>query len=370
MKSFWDYQKENNSKSEDSLDSIDKKKEKTEEKQQKILNKVSAFSVETILHKVAWVLNRYPQSRDSDITLLLKFWEEFEPEYNRTAINPDDLYKFTRLTTLTRARAKLQNEYKLFLASPDVRGKRGTLSEEEKQKLIESKPIYPITTVFMDDSGKNADFLIVGSVWFIADYQDVYRAVRQIRKEANFIKEFHFKELNRDELPIYKAVIDVFREYANNVSFKLITIPRSGLKKSNNMFSDLYYHLIIKGIEHDNQTGRAPLPRKLQVWIDSQEAGLDRMMVANLDDRLKLASTSRFDSKLLIDSIYVVDSKKSFIVQIADLFTGSVNRIHNRSGTTNNHKDELAEYFLSTLEIDFGLPENDKIDDFSVHIAL
>ena len=371
MQTFWDYQDEQNKQQSDENSTQEElnKEEIIEKERQEILDNVSSFTIETIRDKTAWILNHYPEARDSDITLQIKYWETFEG-YDGGAIDPADLYKRTHLTTLARARAKIQNEYKLFLATPKIQEKRGTLSEEEKQKEIEDKPNYPVFTVYMDDSGKNADFLIIGSIWFLADYWNVYNAIHKIRERTGFTKEFHFKELDRESLPIYKEVVDVFWEHANAVSFKLISVPRSGIGKVRDAFTDMYYHLLIQGIAHEHETGRAPLPRTLQVWIDTEEANLDKLLVANLNDRLGQAAQTRFERKLVLDQVYTVDSKKNLLLQIADMFTGSVNRILNRAGTTRNYKDELAEYFLNRFKINLQLPENDKVGDISIHISL
>lgn len=373
MQTLWDYQDEQ-SKQEDEKKSDEEKLKKAqliEKERQEILENVSSFKTDTIRDKTAWILNHYPEARDSDITLQLKYWETFESDiYNGHSISPKDLYKLTHLTTLSRARAKLQNEHKLFLAAPEIREKRGTLSEEEKQKAVHDKPHYPAFTVYMDDSGKNADHLIIGSIWFLAEYMAVYNAINQIKERTGFTKEFHFKELDRGSLPIYKEVVDVFWKHAPAVSFKLISVPRSGIGKTRDAFTDMYYHLLVRGINHEHETGRAPLPRTLQVWIDSEEASLDKLLAANLNDRLNQASQTNFDEKLVLDQVYVADSEKNLLLQITDMFTGSVNRILNRSGTTHNHKDELAEYFLNRFNINLQLPENDKAGDISVHITL
>ncbi len=365
MKTLWEYaeqqQPESSESSEDDL----------EKERQEILERVSSHTVDTARDRVAWVLNHFPETRDSDITLQLKYWETFDSDIFRGGpIDPKKLYELTRLTTISRARAKLQNDYRLFLASPEVRERRGTLSEEEKQKAIEDKPNYPVFTVYMDDSGKTAQNLIIGSIWFLSDYRAVHKAIFDIRERTGFKEEFHFKNMRPDDLPIYTEVVDVFWQHSNTVGFKLISVPRAGISKITDALTDMYYHLLLKGIEHEHETNRAPLPRTLQVWLDSEETSLDQLRIANLDDRLRQASKSRFDSKLAIDRLVAVDSEKNSIIQIADLFTGSVNRILNLSGTTHNHKDEFAKYFLNRFKIDLSQPVNDKVGDIAVHITV
>ncbi|MBV6401324.1 MAG: hypothetical protein CNIPEHKO_01623 [Anaerolineales bacterium] len=370
MQTLWDYQEEQESSAKSEKVKLDKGLA-VEKERQEVLENLASFTTDTIRDKTAWILNHYPSARDSDITLQLKYWETFENDiYNGHSIDPKDLYKLTPLTSLSRARAKIQNEYKLFVATPEVRERRGTLSEEEKQKAIQDKPNYPMFTVYMDDSGKNAEFLIIGSVWFLAEYMPVYSEIRKIKERTGFTKEFHFKELDRDSLSAYKEVVDVFWKHANAVSFKLISVPRSGIGKTRDAFTDMYYHLLLQGIKHEDETGRAPLPRALQVWIDAEETNLDKLLVENLKDRLSQSAQTHFENKLMLDQVYTVDSKKNILLQIADMFTGSVNRVLNRAGTSHNHKDELADYFLNRFGISLQLPENDKVGDISIHVSL
>ena len=348
-----------------------KKEKQFEEARQNILSNVAAYSVNTIRDRVAWLLNRYPDTRDSDISLQIKYWEAFEENlFNGHSIAVSDYDKLTRLTTIARTRAKLQNEYKLFLASTEVRQMRGTLSEEEKEKAVADKPSYPVFTVYMDDSGKNADYMIIGSIWFLSDYRSIFRAIHDLRERTGFKKEFHFKEMSREDWSIYKAVVDIFCDNTNAVSFKLISVPRSRISREQDVFTALYYHLLVRGIEHEDTTRRAPLPRTLQVWIDTEEEGADKLRIANLKDKLKQASVFLFDGKLTVDQIYTVDSRKNSVLQIADLFTGSANRRLNRPGASRNHKDELSEYFLNRIGIDPQLSEIEEVGDMAVHISL
>ena len=371
MKTLWDYAEEQKSEDEESESERSSKEAKIEEERKELIQRVSSFNISTDRDRVAWLLNCYPETRDSDIALQLKYWETFQSAiYSGGPISPDDLYRLKRLTTLSRARAKIQNEYKLFNASPEVRRKRGTLAEEEKEKALEDKPNYPVFIVYMDDSGKNANHLIVGSVWFLADFMSVFLALQNLKKQKQFNREFHFKAIRSDTLSTYKDVIDVFLKHAHAVSFKLVTVPRTGISDITKALTDLYYHTLVRGIEHEHETDRAPLPRKLQVWIDAEEASLDRVRLANLDDRLRQAAKTRFNEEVIVDGVEAGESKTNLMLQVADLLAGSVNRIVNRSGVGATPKDEFAEYLLRALGVDFALPQNEAMGDMSVYISL
>jgi hypothetical protein len=348
---------------------------KLQEEIQELLNNLSSATVNTLRDKVAWILNQYPDARDSDVALMLHFWETFEPNiYNGHSINPNDLYHLTRLTSIARERARVQNVYKLFQASSKVRQRRGTLSEEEKEKAVEDRPVgYPSLTVYMDESGKNADQLIVGSVWFLESGKpiyDIHKRITAFKEEVGFAKEFHFANMTRHELRIYQEMLQIFIREAPSYSFKIISVPARGIRNKQEALKQLFYHLLVKGIENENDTGRAALPRSIQIWKDAEEEGADRLLVADLDDKLKQASPTLFDNKLHVGLVRFTDSEHNLFLQIADLFSASANRILNESGVARNHKTEFAEFFLDAVGVDRNFSPNDKIGDTVAHISL
>lgn len=348
---------------------------KREEEIQQLLNKLSSATVNTLRDKVAWILNHHPETRDSDISLLIKFWETFESDkYNGQFITPDDLYRLTSLTSITRERARIQNAYKLFLASSEVRQMRGTLSEEEKEKAVEDKPVgYPSLVVYMDESGKNADQLIVGSLWFLEAGKPIYlihKKISDFKKEIGFNKEFHFSEMSQKELPIYQEMATLFLKESPAISFKIASLPTIGIHDKQGAMNRLFYHLIVRGIENENETGRATLPRTLQIWKDSEEEGSDRLLIADLDDRLKQASSTRFNNNLLVNLVRCADSSHNLFLQVADLLSASANRILNQSSLSRNHKTEFAEFFLELIGVDKSFLPNDHIGDKVIHISL
>ena len=82
------------------------------------------------------------------------------------------------------------------------------------------------------------------------------------------------------------------------------------------------------------------------------------------------ASKNLFDKQLNLDQIYTVSSKTNAILKIADLLAGSANRILNRPGSSQNQKDELADYIFGHLGVDFDSSKNEQVGDLSVHISL
>jgi hypothetical protein len=353
--------------------SIEDRERKIEEERQILLTRVGSSDVSTLRHRVAWLLNRYPSTRNSDIALQLKHWETFEGEtFHGSYISAEDYPRLTRLTSIARDRARIQNQYKLFLADPGVREHRGTLEEDERE-TARTIPDHPVYAVFLDESGKRSSHLIVGSLWFLSSGSESFQLLRStndLKKRRKFSGEFHFAEMSKNDVEAYKELIDIFLTQGGTISFKFISVPRQGLGDIQAALGDLYYHLLIKGIDHEQSTGRARLPRILQGWKDSEELGADRLLMANLEDRLKQAAASVYENRLVIDNLAAVNSQSSIFLQVADIMASSANRILSRTGESRNHKDQLAEYLLERLGISLT-PDLDVLTgDLAAHIRI
>ena len=112
------------------------KAQRIEREKQELLASLAGADFSTQRARVAMVLNLFPHTRNSDVSLALKYWEMFQPDvYNRHGILPTDLFKLERQTTITRARAKIQNEYGLFQADSDVQRRRRGLEDEIKEAV-------------------------------------------------------------------------------------------------------------------------------------------------------------------------------------------------------------------------------------------
>lgn len=354
-------------------DDRETKEEKLARERETILKNISSIRLDTLTSRTAWILNHYPDARDSDIELQLKFWEHFDSDiYNGSPITPEDYKKLTRLDSLHRVRAKIQNGYKLFQASDAVKKYRGKLEEKERENAVSEKRYSQGFSVYADESGKNQDHLIVGSVWFL-DGHDTFDLMRQLivwKDNNNFHEELHFTEISKRKLPCYKEVVDLFIRNSHLVSFKAISVRKEGLSNKMDAFVKLFYYLLKRGVEHENITGRALLPRGLSLCKDEEEKGYDEMLLGEVTDKLQNISKSTFDGELYLETFRADNSKENGFLQIADLFTGSINRVLNHEGEATHAKDEFARYFLDLLGVDDTLPSEEQIGDITVLLKI
>lgn len=143
-----------------------------------------------------------------------------------------------------------------------------------------------------------------------------------------------------------------------------------GISDEQAALSDLFYFLLRRGLEHEHSTGRAPLPRRLTFIKDFEEKGYDDRLMALTIERLETAAESVFDGDLAIESAYTEDSKGLMGLQIADLFTGCVNRVLNEPAPTKGWKDEFAEEALDAIGMEEVLDTTETFEDRAVRLSL
>src|SRR5690625_4233110 len=95
--------------SEEEQEIIDEKKEQERRKKGKELwIAVQSGNTEHLITRVASVLNRYPDARNSDVALMVRYWQVFEGHTgNQVSLN--NLFKYERMTSIARGCAEFQN---------------------------------------------------------------------------------------------------------------------------------------------------------------------------------------------------------------------------------------------------------------------
>ena len=330
---------------------------------QKLINEINEGKNKTILNKVGMILNRFPHTRNSDVALLIKFWEVFEG-HNTNSIEKKDLYMYERLTSIARARAKIQNEYGLFPADQKVRGFRQKKEDKEKEFQIESKPEMPIIYIYADETGKNSEYLLVGSLWALDEKRNgeitlaLTQWVKDMKEQGkNIPEEFHFVDIknNGNNLDIYMEFLNYFLSIADVVSFTAIAVNKTKLTKhTDDLLSELFYQVVRIGIEHEKRNNRIDFPKQIS-YLKDEEEGESRYRIKLIQDLIIDKLKIHYGDNIVLNKFIPVDSKHLLLIQVADLFTSSLNRIinHQRKNpeSKKNAKDAFAEYLLSAISL-------------------
>lgn len=343
---------------------------KTEIRKESLLHAVYSSQLKSLEHKIGWLLSNNPATRDSDLILQMEYWREFEDEFNGFPVSEDEYLKLTKLTLVTRARAKIQNTYRLFQASEEVQEVRGTLEKAHKETARLKKSLIHRYTVFIDESGKTQNNLVVGGLWYLdgMETMKVYKLTQTIMEEFKYVGELKFSDINASTIEMYKRIVSEVRSQCPGISFKAVSVVRSGVGNINDGICKLMYLLLVKGVEHENQTGRAPLPRAISVCKDAEEIGRDKLLVAEVSEKLKQDAATTFGGNLIVELFRAESSEHNVHLQLADLFASSVGRTLN-STTTDRPKDEFGKFFLDEYRLRIDSPK-EQVDDMAVNFTL
>jgi hypothetical protein len=343
--------------SEDKVESLEKDQER-KKKADALWKAVQMGDDKHLTTRVANILNRYPETRNSDIALQIKYWQVYNG-LTSNFVDISKMFKLERLTSIVRARAKIQNEYKLFLADTEVRRRRRTLEEEEKEAQLLDKPSYGTINVFADETGKTEKYVIVAGIWFLSEQlaskiqRDFLKWSSEKYKQGIKIPdEFHFKNLNNrnnQELEIYKEFFNLIIRNGEMVSFKAVAVNKSKINRVpiSDLVTKLYYQFIRLGINHEISSNRVQLPKKINLTKD--EEGESALILETLKQGLEDNFKIHYEDDLIMDQLISMPSHEHLFLQFADLFVAALNRKYNNPG--DNNKDRLAEYILETVQV-------------------
>lgn len=328
---------------------IPTREERIKQEANRLLEDIDALNLRTVKQRVGYILNRYPEARDSDVTLALLYWRHFGNLPSEAVISQSDLYTLERMTTLVRARAKIQNEYRLFQPTEGVRRRRLHLSERVKEEQVADRPGPPVVQVFCDESGKNKQYLIVAGVWAVNSmrlFSFTGESMKKVKMgSANL--EIHASSIRGEEDArlIEEFVQWAIENYGDVFGWKAVFVEHPRGRLEDNLL-DLYVHYVIGGMRHEIQRGRVALPRQLKIEKD-MEGGLDRLRIANMHERISLKLGNEFGEAVRIEDLYEENSRESAGLWLADAFAWAISRIMNEGeqtavGRRSSVKDSLA----------------------------
>lgn len=315
--------------------------------------------------KVAFLLNLYPQARNSDVTLALKFWETFQPDvYKSHGILPKDLFRLERFHYLVRARAKIQNEYGLFQADDAIRGHRRDREEEMHEAVIQDVAPRRVAFIYADETGKTQEFVSVAAVWVLTGYAvyAVGRAIEEWKSTSPWVKrEIHFAKLGKNDIDPAAGYIQIIQNNREFLSFKVIAVEKTRTKRPiEEVVLKLHEHMLLRGAEHEIGTGRIDLPRDIEMTID-EEQSLDSFTLSEMQRRVSDEYKRKFGDGASLTSVQTAASRNSPLLQLADMIAGAVNRRQNQRGDR-NFKDEIADMIIERLDLQLKEDEVEGLD--------
>lgn len=341
-----------------------KAKEKEAEREREIKQIMAALAASNYRNqrdRVAAILSMYPEARNSDVVLALRYWSTFQPDlYPGQYIEPKNLFKLERQTVLSRIRAKIQNEYNLFPGSEKVTNARRIREQEVKAEMLEDKGPPREIKIFADETGKTQEWIAVGSIWF-TDLRKSVQLISEIstlKTELNIKPdfEFHFSQLKRGQIDSYNALIELLRKHRPYMSIRGIFCRRAGTSRPiEETVQHLIRILVQEGFRYEVYSGRITPPRSITLVAD-EGALSDPVGRKTASEELTHMLSSEFGNECVVDEFVQIPSKGSPLLQVADIVTGLIGRALNKE-QERSWKDDFANEALYRLGLSVEAPD-------------
>ena len=210
------------------------REEKLAREREQLLADIAGRLTDDLKRQVGYVLSLFPDARNSDVGLAIRVWQLFYPnELDGEWLHLDALYRLPKVTSITRVRAKIQNEYGLFAPSAEVRAFREARGEDVAEDMVADQPGPPMIAVHSDESGKSDRYLVVGSLWIVDVVREtgIFRRLLEWKNERNIRREFKFAELTKANLAETIEFLETALADADAMGFKACVVDRQRLKK-------------------------------------------------------------------------------------------------------------------------------------------
>lgn len=309
-----------------------------------LLARLGNSNLATIEAKVADVLQRFPETRDNDTALALRFWTSFEAA-ELESIDPaslDVLYSLQNSETIVRSRRHIQNELGLFEGRDRTRQLRSQLQMQFYQMMSERRSDDPEVRLYLDETGNEPSSRFTGvagiCVMSWRFYEIHHAALEQWRERQAWPETIHFADLRDGTIDRALLLLAQLRRRRRGLLFLGHSVPSRGL--THPFLMDLFIQLTCDCIGKIRDLGCLNKPTAITV-IKEAEEGFDCMYVPAIRAELERRFAREFPNRAYLRKIEPLPKGREVLLECADLIASSMQRKALFGGF--NPKDKLAE---------------------------
>lgn len=317
--------------------------------------------------RIAYILWKYPKTRESYIELALQVYKVFYPEYVKNGyIMLNDFFVIPKMYDIQRAGAFIQNDERLFRPNINTRIKRKKQQIEYLNNVPSNIDYSQEYYLYLDDSGKEGEYFFLAGVLISGEdnKQKIFKKLCDIKnkldKKYQFSnKELKFTEINKKNSSYYNELIEHIVGIFPAMVFCSAEIKNSGLsrrskkEKSIDVMQILLEPITYLATRYTLKTTTNTLS-SLHIIMDVEGPELDASKRAKISQELRAKVNADFEYFAYLKDFKTEDSKKNILIQLSDLYASSLNYVFsNKEIKTENAKVRraFAELFLSKIGI-------------------
>jgi hypothetical protein len=317
-------------------------KELTE--REKLLAALGRSELATTEQRVAHILQRYPESRDSDTAMAVRYWSIFQAAVLESwdKLDLSVLHELDPMGTLSRIRRHIQNDLGLFAGSAYARELRDELQQDFGRYLAAHRPAGPEIRFYLDETGNEGNKTYTGvagvCVMNWKQYEKHATGLAQWRAAKGWPETIHFVDTGSALQPRAMALLEELRRRRGGLLFVGYALPSRG--QTHPLLVSLFIQIVIDALHHMRAAGCLDGPRALTV-IKEADAGFDALHLPALERYLAEQVAREFPGLVSLRKIEALPKGREVLLECADVVAGGMQRRAHYKGP--NPKDVLAE---------------------------
>lgn len=320
-----------------------------EKRRESILASVANSVLGTVEQKVAYILQYFPEARDSDTALAIRYWTKFDANHLEE-LKPDALdilYELQNIGTITRMRRNLQNELQLFRGTPRTEDNRDALQQMFHQLIAAQRQSDPEIRFYLDETGNDPRdrFTGLGGICVInwQQYEKHHAALTKWREDYSPVTTIHFADILDDKTSqiAVKMLSELKRRRGGLLFVGHNTLSRGAV---GSYLASLFVQLIVDSVRQLLQQNCLQEQRGITVIKEADE-GFDQVYLSELQIALDQKLADEFGEIVYLRGVFPMPKGRDVFLEYADLIASSMRR--RAKYGSRELKDKVAEAVMN-----------------------
>jgi hypothetical protein len=318
------------------------------ERRQKMLAEIADSRLATREQRVAYILQRFPETRDSDTALCIRYWKKFQSDVIERwhPLELEVLFELDRIESIGRVRRMIQNELGLFRSLDDTRRAREALQAELYQYLAAHRDSLPEIRFYLDETGNEGDKSYTGIAGICIinwkQFEKHHAALEQWRQTQGWPETIHFSETGPDKVDRAVSLLKQLQSRRAGILFLGYSLNSRG-RTHEDLFS-LFIQLVVDSLKYLRECKCLTENCSVRV-IKEADSGFDNLFLHKMTKQLGEAIALEFPGQLAVLPVESITKGRTVFLECADLIAGGMQR--RALGKGRNPKDRLAEAIIN-----------------------
>ncbi|MDZ4782038.1 MAG: hypothetical protein SGJ19_17455 [Planctomycetia bacterium] len=318
------------------------------ERRQKMLADIANSYLATREQRVAHILQRFPETRDSDTSLCIRYWKMYQADVLERwrPLELEVLYELDRIETIGRVRRMIQNELRLFRGVEETRRAREAMQAEFHEYLAAHRDSLPEIRFYLDETGNEGDKTYTGIAgvciinWM--QFEKHFAALEQWCANTGWTETIHFSETGADKVERAVSLLQQLQSRRSGVLFLGYSLVSRG--RTHEILVSLFIQLVVDSLKYLRECNCLMENRSVRV-IKEADSGFVSLFLHKMSKQLGEAVALEFPGQLTVLPMEPVTKGRTVLLECADLIAGGMQRRALHKGR--NPKDRLAEAVIN-----------------------